>query len=117
MNLGTRRRERVLTARGVTVLDALGTWDLVVELMDAVGVGPIDRVGGVVGSDVVAADGSDVEACDGPVAPAPAQPATTNETTAAPARERAVFRRGCLTRTHASEPITARSSMLGMMAW
>jgi outer membrane lipoprotein SlyB len=99
------------------VLDALGTWDLVVELMEAVGVGTIDRVGGVVGSDVGGADGSDVEACDGPVAPAPAQPATTNETTAAPARERAVFRRGCSIRTHASEPNNAKNSMLGMMAW
>ncbi len=117
MNLGTRRRERVLTARGVTALGALGACDLVVELMEAVGVGTIDRVGVVVGSDVVAADGSDVEACDGPVAPDPAQPATTNETTAAPASERAVLRRGRFTRTQASEPITARSSMLGMMAW
>jgi len=34
---------------------------------------------------------------------APAQPATTIERTAAPARERAAYQRACLTTTHASE--------------
>jgi len=34
---------------------------------------------------------------------APAQPATTIERTAAPARERAAYERACLTTTHASE--------------
>ena len=34
---------------------------------------------------------------------APAQPATTIERTAAPARERAAYERACLTMTHASE--------------
>jgi hypothetical protein len=35
--------------------------------------------------------------------PAPAQPATTIDRTAAPARERAAYQRPCLTTTHASE--------------
>jgi len=35
--------------------------------------------------------------------PWPAQPATTIERTAAPARERAAYQRACLTTTHASE--------------
>lgn len=82
------------------------------ELMRSVGVGPVD------GPDVGAVDGRVPPALAAPAVPrAPEQPASANESAAAPARERAAYERTCLTRTHASEPINPMRSTFGMMAW
>ena len=104
MNFGTRRSEAAPEPCGAAVLEGLGTWDLVVELIEADGV-----VGAVFRAVVGVADGT--------LAPAPAQPATINVTTAAPATERAAYRRCCPTVTQASEPNDAKWSTLGMMTW
>ena len=112
--------EPVAKPCGPTVLEGLGAWDLVVEPIEADGVvGAVDRaVVGVVDRAVVGAvDRVVVGVVDGTLAPAPAQPATINVTTAAPATERAAYRRCCPTGTQASEPNDAKWSKLGMMTW
>ena len=116
MNFGTRRSEPVPKPCGADVLEGLGTWDLVVELIEAEG---LDGAAGgaVVGVVVGVVDRAVVGVVDGTLAPAPAQPATINVTTAAPATERAAYRRCCPTGTQASEPNDAKWSKLGMMTW
>jgi len=66
----------------------------VVDVMESEG-------SGNVGAD--AGSGADMAAPTLAEPPSPAQPATTIERTAAPARERAAYQRACLTTTHASE--------------
>jgi hypothetical protein len=111
MKFGTRRKTDALRVCGVVVLEGLEAWDVVVELMEGAGVDVVDRT--VVDAVV---DGTDVGVVDGTLAPAPAQPATINEVTAAPTRERAAYRRCSSTRTHGSEWNRAKCSKLGMMA-
>ena len=139
MNFGTRRSEAVPKPCGAAVLEGLGTWDFVDELSEADGVDVVDgavvrvvdravvrvvdsAVDGVVDSAVDGAVvgvvvGAVVGAVDDTLAPAPAQPATINVTTAAPATERAAYQRCCPTGTQASEPNDAKWSKLGMMTW
>ena|SRR5665647_1870190 len=143
MNFGTRRSDEVPAARGAVVSAGLRTWAGgvgvdrtavlvrvvdglgravpvavedeglgVVELMAAVGVGAVDR------SEAGEVDGTVAPTLAAPPAPAAhAEAATTNARANAPARERAAYRPGCLTRSHASEPTKAPGSTLGMMAW
>ncbi|NMM24287.1 MAG: hypothetical protein HHJ11_12465 [Phycicoccus sp.] len=66
----------------------------VVDVMESEG-------SGIVGAD--AGSGADGVALRLAEPPSPAQPATTIERAAAPARERAAYQRACLTPTHASE--------------
>jgi len=136
MNIGTSRSGEVVTGRGVETTEGLGAGagglglgraDELVRAADGVdgadgvviddkGLG-VDDVVNADGGDAV--DGSDVGTVDPPaLAPrrAPAQPATTIESTAAPARERAAYRRGRLTTRHAIEPISAERSAFDMMA-
>ena len=95
---------------GVVVLEGLEAWDVVVELIEGAGVDVVDR------TVVDVAEGTDVGVVDGTLAPAPAQPATINEVTAAPTRERAAYQRCSSTGTHGSEWNHAKWSKLGMMA-
>jgi hypothetical protein len=99
MNFGTRRSGQVFTELGALVA-GLGPWAggvgatvLLVELLEAVGVCNVGAVEGNVG------------AVEGAVAPA--QPAKTNASVVAPARDRAAYRRGCLTWTNSNEPTNA----------
>ena len=119
MNFGTRRSEEVLMVCGAAVLAGLGTGDLVVERTAAVGVDLAEGAGvDVVDRSAVGmAEGADVGVVNGTLAPAPAQPATINEKTAAPAREHPAYQRCCPTGTHGSEWNHAKWSKLGMMAW
>ena len=113
MNFGTRRSDEGCTELGALVMAGLviaglviaglviaglviaglGTWAvgvgatvLVVELLEAVGACNVGAVEGAV---------------------APAQPAKTNMSAVAPARDIAAYRRGCLTWTNSNEPTTA----------
>ena len=95
MNFGTRRSDEGITELGGVVMAGLviaglGTWAvgvgatvLVVELLEAVGVCNVGAVEGAV---------------------APAQPAKTNMSAVAPARDIAAYRRRCLTWTNSNEP-------------
>jgi len=75
------------------------------EVMESVGFGDVgDDAGSGAGDDRCA------PAPDEPAAPA--QPATRIESTTAPARERAAYRRVCLTTTYASERSDAERSTL-----
>jgi len=100
----------VLRVGDAVVLEGLGTWDVVVELINGTGADVVARTA----VDVV--EGADVGVVDGTLTPAPAQPATINEVTAAPTRERAAYQRCCPTGTHGSEWNRAKWSKLGMMA-
>jgi hypothetical protein len=119
MNLGTRRSDKALTARGAVVLEGLATGDFVVELAGAVGVVVLatSRVGVVDTSDFDVVGRSDVGVVDGTLARAPAQPAIVNERATAPATDRPAYQRCCPTETHGSERNDAKWSKLGMMAW
>jgi hypothetical protein len=108
MNFGTRRSDEGFTELGASVMAGLviaglviaglviaglGTWAdgvgatvLVVELLEAVGVCNVGAIEGAV---------------------APAQPAKANVSAVAPARDRAAYRRGCLTWTNSNEPTNA----------
>jgi len=95
MNFGTRCSDEGITELGGVVMAGLvsaglGTWAdefgatvLVVELLEAVGVCNVGAVEGAV---------------------APAQPAKTNMSAVAPARDIAAYRRRCLTWTNSNEP-------------
>jgi hypothetical protein len=118
MKFGTRRKTGALRVWGVVVLEGLEAWDVVVELLEGAGV---DVVKGTVvdvvkGTVVDVVKGTVVGVVDGTLAPAPAQPATINEVTAAPTRERAAYQRCPSTGTHGSEWNHAKWSQLGMMA-
>ena len=110
MNFGTRRSDEGCTELGALVMAGLvmadlviadlGTWAvgvgatvLVVELLEAVGVCNVGAVEGAV---------------------APAQPAKTNMSAVAPARDIAAYRRGCLTWTNSNEPTNAMDWAFGM---
>jgi len=98
MNFGTRCSDEGITELGGVVMAGLvsaglGTWAdefgatvLVVELLEAVGVCNVGAVEGAV---------------------VPAQPARTNVSAVAPARDQAAYRRRCLTRTNSNEPTNA----------
>ena len=118
MKLGTRCKTDALRVCGVVVLEGLEAWGVVVELVEGVGVDVIDgtAVDVAEGTDVDVAEGTDDGVVDGRLAPAPAQPATINEVTAAPTRERAAYQRCSSTGTHGSEWNRAKWSKLGMMA-
>jgi hypothetical protein len=104
--------------RDAVVLEGLEAWDGVVELIEGpcvdVVVGTVVDV--VVGTVVDVVVGTVVGVVDVTLAPAPAQPATINEVTAAPTRERAAYQRCSFTGTHGSEWNHAKWSKLGMMA-
>jgi hypothetical protein len=117
--LGTRAGETGM-GRGATVVDeAEGTDEVEVATVEGPAVGEVVNAEGVDGSDADALDGSNVCAVARAFTPplVPAQPATTIESTEAPARERAEYQRACLTTTHASEQIHAERSTFDMMAW
>ena len=110
--------DAVTIAGVVTRAGTMGVGRTVAVVLEADGVGGTNRVAvdderlGVVdvmesvGScDVGVAAGSAGDRFEPALAEplAPAQPATTIERTAAPARERAAYQRACLTTTHASE--------------
>jgi hypothetical protein len=118
MNSGTRRKTDALKVCGVVVLEGLEAWDVVVELIEGAGVDVVEGtvVDVVEGAAVEVVEGTDVGGVDGTLAPAPAQPATINEVTAAPTRERAAYQRCSSTGTHGSEWNHAKWSKLGMMA-
>ncbi|MEP7018763.1 MAG: hypothetical protein ABI899_12180 [Actinomycetota bacterium] len=104
--------------RDAVVLEGVEAWDAVAELVEGE---CVDVVNGTVVDVVEAAFvdvvvGTAVGVVDDTLAPAPAQPATINEVTAAPTRERAAYHRCSSTRTHGSERIDAKRSKLGMMA-
>ena len=98
MNFGTRRSDEGFAELGAFVMAGfvmagLGTWAdgvgatvRVVELLEAAGVCNTGVVEG---------------------AEAPAQPADTNVSAVAPARDQAAYRRGCLTWTNSNEPTNA----------
>jgi hypothetical protein len=117
MNFGTRRKTDALRVCGAVVLEGLEAWDFVVELMEGAGVDVVEGtdVDVVEGTDVDVVEGADVGVVDGTLTPAPAQPATINEVTAAPTRELAAYQRCPSTRTHGSEWNHAKWSKLGMM--
>jgi hypothetical protein len=118
MKFGTRRKTDALTACSVAVLEGLEAWDVVVELMEGAGVDVVEGtvVDMVEGTVVDMVEGAVVGVVDGTLAPAPAQPATIKEVTAAPTRERTAYQRCSSTGTHGSEWNRAKWSMLGMMA-
>jgi hypothetical protein len=118
MNSGTRRKTDALRVRCVVGLEGLEACDVVVELIEGTGVDVVEGAGVdvVKGTVVDVVEGAVVGVVDGTPAPAPAQPATINEVTAAPTRERAAYQRCSSTGTHGSEWNRAKWSMLGMMA-
>ena len=98
MNFGTRCSENGVAELGALVtaglvtaglgswVDGVGAFVLVVELLEAVGVCNTGAVEGAV---------------------APAQPANTDVSAVAPARDQAAYQRGCLTWTNSNEPTNA----------
>jgi len=106
MNFGTSRSDGLLAALGVETIAGLVTWAGTMGVGRTVAV--VLEADGVGGTNRVAVDDERlgvVEVMEPALAepPAPAQPATTIERTAAPATERAAYQRACLTTTHASE--------------
>lgn len=122
MNFGTRRSDDVPVALAAETIAGLvtragamgaGRTAAVVDGVDGATRVAVDdeRLGAVevmesVGSCTVGTDAGSGEDRAAPALaepPAPAQPATTIERTAAPAREQPAYQRACLTTTHASE--------------
>ncbi|MEP7369114.1 MAG: hypothetical protein ABI662_05630 [Dermatophilaceae bacterium] len=100
------------------MLDRGGMGDLVVEVMEALGVEELGTSGAEgAGSDVGVVEESDVGVLKGALASAPPQAATVNKRAMAPTRQRAAYERCCPTGTHGSERNRAKWSKLGMMAW
>jgi hypothetical protein len=91
--------DAVTIAGVVTRAGTMGVGRTVAVVLEADGVGGTNRV--AVDDERLGV----VEVMEPALAepPAPAQPATTIERTAAPATERAAYQRACLTTTHASE--------------
>jgi hypothetical protein len=107
MNIGTRRSDEVFTELGALVIAGLGTWTGGVRAAVLVGAAIGAERAGCVTVELMGAVG----VCNvGAVAPA--QLVKTNASAVAPARQRAVYRRGCLTWIYSNEPVTANGSNL-----
>src|ERR1035437_5881422 len=125
MNIGTRRSDEVFTELGALVIAGLGTWT-------GGGRGALPGGGGIwagraggrpggpgggagVGGERagrVRVEGMGAVGVCNVGAVAPAQLVKTNASAVAPARQRAVYRRGCLTWIYSNEPVTANGSNL-----